>query len=99
VNVIEMELHQRWRKMFGALASGDDVPPGERLRAEGLMEASVLTGEASASSLQAAMAIIYLEVFECSMESRFGAQWRDFFPFPQIPAMANRAPVYPSTAE
>ena len=29
----------------------------------------------------------------------FGADWEAFFPFPQIPAMARRAPVYPSTRD
>jgi hypothetical protein len=99
MNIIEMELQQRWRNMFAALAAGDDLPPGERLRAEGLMEAAVLTGEVSASALQVAMSTAYAEAYGYSLESSFGEQWREFFPFPQIPAMANRAPVYPSTAE
>ena len=29
----------------------------------------------------------------------FGDNWQDFYPFPQIPAMGKRAPVYPSTPE
>ncbi|MEH6589949.1 MAG: hypothetical protein V7746_06840 [Halioglobus sp.] len=99
MNAIEMELQKRWRQMFTALASGDDSPPSERLRAEGMMEAAVLTGEASVAVLQSAMSAVYIEVYGHSMESNFGEQWREFFPFPQIPAMANRAPVYPSTAE
>ena len=28
-----------------------------------------------------------------------GEDWREVFPFPQVPAMAHRAPVYPSTRD
>jgi hypothetical protein len=93
------EIERRWREMFARLAGGDDVSPGMRLRAEGLMEAAVLVGDASPDDLQAAMAATYLAVYQRPIEQDFGEQWRDDYPFPQIPAMARRAPVYPSTAE
>ena len=49
IRVVE-ELERRWRSMFEALAKGDDVPPGERLRAEGMMEAAVLVGMLKANT-------------------------------------------------
>jgi hypothetical protein len=93
------EVNRRWRQMFSTLAGGGDVPPGQRLRTEGLMEAVTLTGELTAEMLQEQMDRVYSEVYGESLAGKFGEDWRDFFPFPQIPAMAIRAPVYPSTTE
>ena len=93
------ELETRWHQMFSALADGDDLPPGIRLRAEGVMEAAVLVGDAEPAEIDAAMDTCYRQAFGCSLEQEFGEGWRDFFPFPQIPAMARRAPVFPSTAD
>jgi hypothetical protein len=93
------ELRTRWREMFSDLAAGDDLPPGERLRAEGMMEAVLLTGEASAAEVDAAMDACYREAFGRDLDQDFGAGWRDFHPFPQIPAVARRAPVFPSTPD
>ena len=96
---VHAELHARWRAMFTALNAGDDVPPSQRLRAEGLMEALTLVGELSPEMLQEQMDAAYHEVYGRPLEEDFGPRWQDFFPFPQIPAMSKRAPVYPSTAE
>ena len=49
------ELEKRWRGMFVALAGGGDLPPAKRLRAEGLMEAAVLAGEATEAEVVEAM--------------------------------------------
>ena len=91
------ELKQRWTAMFAALAAGDDVPPSTRLRAEGMMESALLLGQASIEELDRAMSRCYQEAFNRSITGDFGADWREFFPFPQIPAMGLRAPVFPST--
>jgi len=93
------ELKTRWTSMFTALAAGDDLPPTLRLRAEGLMEAALLTGAASAEELDAGMDDCYRQAFGHSLAVAFGEDWRDFYPFPQIPAMGLRAPVYPSTRD
>jgi hypothetical protein len=93
------ELESRWQKLFSALAGGSDVAPGLRLRTEGLMEAAQLSGAASAEQLSTQMGTSYLEAFGRSLEQDFGSDWQDFFPFPQIPAMAKRAPVYRSTKD
>ena len=45
------------------------------------------------------MARCYEEIAGTSLVEEFGADWSDFFAFPQIPAMARRAPVYPSTKD
>lgn len=99
MNAIVEELSRRWRAMFSALQRGDDLPPGTRLRTEGMMEAAVLTGAATAVELQALMDGCYQEIFGTGLAEQFGADWGDFFVFPQIPAMARRAPVYPSTKD
>ncbi len=93
------ELEARWRRIFAMLKAGGDVAPGLRLRTEGLMEAAVLSGEATAEAISSAMEACYLEVFGCSIAQDFEDDWQVFFPFPQIPAMGHRAPVYPSTPD
>ena len=90
------EIQRRWTDMFTALAAGEDVPPGQRLRCEGMMEAALLVGAASADELSRAMDDCYREAFGRSLTADFGADWQALFAFPQIPAMARRAPVYPS---
>ncbi|RLQ22327.1 hypothetical protein DWB85_08590 [Seongchinamella sediminis] len=84
--------------MFAALARGEDLPPGQRLRAEGLAEAAVLLG-ASSAALDEQMDKCYQAAFGRSLAEDFGADWRSLGPFPENPAMARRAPVYPSTAD
>jgi hypothetical protein len=99
MDALHREIHQRWRTLFRQLAAGDDAPPGQRLRTEGLMEAAELTGLVSPAQLQAEMEQVYEAIFLRPLVQDFGPTWRDLFPFPQIPAMAQRAPVYPSTSE
>lgn len=93
------ELKQRWAAMFAALAAGDDVPPAQRLRAEGMMEAALLSHAADVEELDCAMDVHYQQAFGRTIEEDYGADWRAFYPFPQIPAMGRRAPVYPSTRD
>ena len=99
MNPLLAELEDRWRDMFSALAAGDDLPPTKRLRAEGLMEAAVMLGVAAAPDLDTSMDTCYRQALGRTLAQDFGADWRSFHPFPQIPAMGRRAPVYPSTAD
>jgi hypothetical protein len=99
MHALQTEIEQRWRAMFAALAAGDDVSPARRLRTEGMMEAAVLIAIATPGELLAAMEHCYQSACDRSFSDDFGADWREFFPFPQIPAMARRAPVYPSTKD
>tara|TARA_B110000977_G_scaffold39906_1_gene53650 strand:- start:996 stop:1295 length:300 start_codon:yes stop_codon:yes gene_type:complete len=99
VDVLQTEIEQRWCTMFTALAAGDDVPPSQRLRAEGMMEAAVMLGIATPDVLIETMDRCYRAVFGCGLDEAFGEDWQAFFPFPQIPAMSKRAPVYPSTRD
>lgn len=92
-------IEQRWQRQFAALAAGDDVTPSERLRTEGMMESAVLLELATDVEIQSAMARNYEEVFGGSLAAEYGAQWAALFPFPQIPAMGKRAPVFPSTKD
>jgi len=98
-DILQAELERRWRGIFTALASGSEVPPAVRLRAEGMMEAAVLLGVASAGELTAALERCYRAEFGHDIAAAWGEDWQTFFPFPQIPAMGRRAPVYPSTHE
>jgi hypothetical protein len=41
----------------------------------------------------------YRSVYGRGIADDFGEDWQGFFIFPQIPAMAERAPVYPSTRD
>jgi hypothetical protein len=93
------ELTSRWRQIFIALSVGKDVSPGLRLRTEGIMEAVILLEEGSPEELQKLMDSAYSDVFGVSLAKNLGTDWQEFFAFPQIPAMAIRAPVYPSTRD
>ncbi len=99
MNALLIELEVRWHNIFTTLKAGGDVAPGLRLRTEGLMEAAVLSGEATPDGLSNAMETCYLEVYGRSIAQNFADNWQEFFPFPQIPAMGKRAPVYPSTPD
>jgi hypothetical protein len=99
MDALQTELERRWRCMFVALTSGDEVPPAMRLRTEGMMEAAVLLECAAPAGLQRAMDDCYRAACGQGIAEQFGDDWQDFFPFPQIPAMGRRAPVYPSTSD
>ena len=99
MSTLTTELNVRWNKIFSALAAGSDVAPGLRLRTEGLMEAAVLVGAASPEQITQQMGARYQAAFGRSLAQDFDDEWQGFFPFPQIPAMAKRAPVYPSTKD
>ncbi len=99
MDVLNTELQQRWNQQFADLVAGDDVPPTIRLRTEGMMEAVVLAGIATEDEVVLAMEQCYAEIFGASISDTYGGQWRTYFPFPQIPAMGARAPVYPSTKD
>ena len=89
------ELQRRWRDIFSSLAGGQDVPPSQRLRAEGMMETLVLLELATEAELGEALADCYLECFGTPLED----DWQEWFPFPQVPGFGRRAPVYPSTPD
>ena len=98
MKLIEL-LELRWREIFFRLEAGDVVPPTLQLRTEGVMEAAVAAGHASESAVLNAMEDVHLEVRGVSIERQVGRDWRQLYPFPQIPAVAQRAPVYPSTSD
>jgi hypothetical protein len=41
----------------------------------------------------------YRSAFGVAIAEHFGGDWREYHPFPEIPAMGLRAPVYPSTKD
>ena len=89
------ELQQRWRFIFTSLVAGGEVPPSVRLRTEGMMETLVLMELATAAELQDAMASCYQQSYGEGLPT----DWRELFPFPQVPGFGRRAPVYPSTSD
>ncbi|MEQ8515491.1 MAG: hypothetical protein RIC38_07795 [Chromatocurvus sp.] len=91
---LDDELAKRWQDMLEAVAAGEDIPPGQRWRTEGVMEALVLLGARSSDELQRAMAQAYAEALDRSLESDLGASWREDYPFPEIPFFMRRAPVH-----
>ena len=93
------EVSHRWGTLFRQLEAGDDAPPSQRLRLEGLMEALVISGESSAEKLQAEMDACYQRVSGESFSASLGEDWATVHPFPQIPAFMKRASVYPSTRD
>ncbi|AQA16966.1 hypothetical protein BST95_00745 [Halioglobus japonicus] len=97
-NLLE-ELQQRWQQLFTALARGEDVAPSARLRAEGMMEAAVLVGAADPVALDALLEATSQATRGSSLADELGADWRSFYPFPQLPLYMGRAPVVPSTSD
>jgi hypothetical protein len=89
------ELQRRWTQMFSSLRRGDDVPPSLRLRTEGMMELSVMLSLASEEELRDALEHCYRDCYGDALDG----DWRELFPFPQIPGFGQRAPVYPSTRD
>ncbi len=63
------------------------------------MEAFRLLSPGSESELLTAMDACHYEVFGVTLADRFGEDWQAFYPFPQIPVVMTRAPVYPSTPD
>ena len=96
---VKQELRRRWQQMFAAMAQGEDLPPGTRLRAEGMAEALAVAGLARESALDELMDQCYEEAFGRKLADHFGEHWRALAPFPENPAVARRAPVYPSTSD
>ncbi len=93
------ELEQRWQHMFSTLKAGGEIPPTFRLRTEGMMETLCLLDLVDAQRQTLAMEACYLAVYGTSLTDGWGESWQQLFPFPQIPAFGQRAPVYPSTTE
>jgi len=91
---LDEEVARRWQDMLQAAEAGEDIPPGQRWRTEGIMQALVLLGARSSDELQQAMADAYCEALGRSLESDLGTDWRTHFPFPEIPFFMRRAPVH-----
>ncbi len=90
-------LRERLLELYRAAAAGEDVPPAPRLRAEGMMETLRMLGIASEAQLAAELAAAYREALGRELAVDWGENWRERFPFPQLPLFTARAPVYPST--
>lgn len=89
------QLETRWRNIFTTLEQGGEVSPARRLRTEGYMEALVALGLTDEAALQEAMASCYQQCYGQPLQE----DWRELFPFPQVPGFGRRAPVFPSTSD
>jgi hypothetical protein len=96
----ERELRARVAYLLRSLADGDDAPPALRFKAEGVAEAGLALGLASAGELATLLDAIYREGCGTTIGERFpypaescidAARTRVTLPF----AM-RRAPVYPA---
>ena len=58
-------------------------------------EVPVELGLADERRLQDAMAACYRDCYGEMLQE----DWRDLFPFPQVPGFGQRAPVFPSTSD
>lgn len=92
-------LQGRYQDVFEALAGGGEVSPGQRLRTEGMMETLVLLGVADVLAVQELMDACYAQAFGRTLAEEWGGEWRELFPFPQLPGFGQRAPVVPSTRD
>ncbi len=99
MDILLDELERRCTALFAALSRGEDVPPGPALRTEGLLEAALLLGRSEQAQLDALLAQCYAESMGRPLSADLGEQWREDYPFPQIPLWMQRAPVVPSTAD
>ncbi|MBK6740537.1 MAG: hypothetical protein IPG64_23215 [Haliea sp.] len=81
------------------MADGDDMPPSQRLSAEGMMETVALMVVATLDDLVAARDWCYRAAFGHGIGDELGDDWQGFFRFSQIPAMGRRAQVIPSTRD
>jgi len=91
------EIEGRLRRLLERLESGDDAPPGSRLRLEGLCEAAVLTGECDIAAIDELLDSLHRELRGPSLDAALGSHWRQAHPFPELPLFMDRAPVSPST--
>ena len=93
------ELTSRLRGIVSDLAEGQDIPPSRSLRLEGMLEAAVLTGTASAAELDVLLETCYRDGMGRTLTDELGENWREVYPFPELPLRMPRAPVYPSTPD
>jgi hypothetical protein len=91
------ELERRWSYIFATLLAGGEVSPAFRLRTEGMMEMLWLLNLVDVEHQTHVMETCYEAVYSSSLAGDWGQDWQQLFPFPQIPAFGQRAPVYSST--
>ncbi|MEM1404238.1 MAG: hypothetical protein AAGG55_12965 [Pseudomonadota bacterium] len=92
-----IEISHRLTMALEGLAAGDDFPPGQRNRLEGMLEAAVLERLATPASLDETLEALFLRIRGVSIAETLGEDWREFHPFPELPLYMNRAPVVPTT--
>ena len=95
------EFSRRLEAMLRSLLAGSDVPPAERLKAEGFAEAGLVLGLINADELAELLDGIYLRVHGRSVAELFAVGARDCVsaepPRVVIPLRGKRAPVYTKT--
>lgn len=97
INPLLIEITERLDTLIVRLHSGQDCPPADQLRLEGLMQAAVVLNIADEATLQALFEERYQDLTEQCVKAGFGETWTDFFRFPSLPLFARPAPVQPTT--
>jgi hypothetical protein len=91
-------IEARLDDLLQGVADGYDAPPGPRLRLEGLCEAAVIAGAATAGELDRLIEERRRDILGASFAEVLGPDWRKHHPFPELPLFMERAPVVPSTS-
>lgn len=97
--LLQREIEARLRALLLRVAAGDDVPPGLRMRLEGLMEAAVLMGAATPESLHETLDGLHGEILGAPLAASLGDRWTELYPFPELPVFMQRAPVFRGTGD
>lgn len=97
MEALRLEIERRMRDALARLAAGDDLPPAQGLRLEGLCEAAVLLGLASPEELDGLLDTACRDTNGRGLGDLLGPRWRELHAFPELPLFMQRAPVSPST--
>lgn len=92
-------IDERCRALLRRLADGDDLPPAQQFRLEGLLEAAALCGALDADAWLLQLDALHREIVGCAIAERAGDDWQHLHPFPELPLYMARAPVSPSTSD
>ena len=90
--ILAREIGQRLDILLARLADGDDIPPGSRLRLEGMLESAVLVGS-SMEELRQQIRQCYRPYANIDVDSAAGESWVGHAPFPELPLFLPPAPV------
>ena len=92
------QVDRRARSAFGSLADGHDLPPGERLRLEGFIQAGLVMGWVGLDQVLEILSLAYRDCFGTDMPEPFPPYDPATCILP-LPGFMARAPVVPTTSD